>query len=157
MRMPDAPPMPTPARRLRQLQITWAAFLLVVAFYTPIPFLLGSSAPAPPPVLRTGLIFAGLGAAVAAFGTKRWWSNSLLAALQRGGEGDDAWARLRAGCIITWALSETVALIGMAVAIAGRRPTDVLPFSAAAALLLYFHRLSTWPLDALARAEGRPA
>jgi hypothetical protein len=152
------------AEQSRLLQIVWIAFLAAVIVYTPIPWLIiaegADSAAPPPPGVRSGLYFAALGAAVSSFLAKRWWTNSLLAAVHSpsGARGsDDAWARLRIGCVITWALSEAVALIGLTLSIIARRPLDAIPFAAGAALLLCLHRPASWPLQALPRAGGRPA
>jgi F0F1-type ATP synthase membrane subunit c/vacuolar-type H+-ATPase subunit K len=150
------------AEQVRQLRIIWIAFLIAVAVYTPIPFLLvadgeGGTAPVPA-TLRSGMNFAALGAGVASILARRWWTNSLHAALQRDGAAQvsaDPWARLRAGCIISWALSEAVALIGLALAIVTRTPTEGAPFAAGAAALLLYHRPSNWPIDATARG-ARP-
>ena len=122
--------------------------------------LLGDSAPLPPLGVRSGLHFAALGAAASSFVAKRWWSNSLLAAMSAAsgaGVGDDAWARLRIGCVITWALSEAVAIVGLTLSIIARRPLAAVPFAAGAVLLLYLHRPASWPLQALMRLGGHSA
>lgn len=141
------------------LQVIWSAFLLAVVLYTPIPFLvLGAGADggaAAPPGVRSGLYAAALGAAVASFATRRWWTNALLAAARAAATPTDAWARLRAGCILTWALSEAVALIGVGLAVVAHRPADGMPFAAVAALLLCVHRPAAWPLRALEPGGGR--
>jgi hypothetical protein len=152
------------AEQIRLLRIIWIAFLAAVVVYTPIPWLVvaegADRAPPPPPGVRSGLHFAALGAAVSSFVTKRWWTNSVLAAVgspRAAPVGADAWARLRIGCVISWALSEAVAIIGLTLAIIARRPLDAVPFAAAAALLLVWHRPASWPLQALPRAGGRAA
>lgn len=147
------------ADELRLLRVMWIAFLVAVGLYAPVPYFVvteGFDRAAPLPAgVRSGLHFAALGAAVSSFAARRWWTNSLLAAL--GSEGAtparaDVWARLRAGCVITWALSESVALLGFALAMIARRPIDGVPFAAAAAVLLYLHRPAVWPLQALGAA-----
>jgi F0F1-type ATP synthase membrane subunit c/vacuolar-type H+-ATPase subunit K len=150
------------AEQFRLLRIIWIAFLAAVVVYALIAWLVVAEgvdhAPPPPPGVRSGLYFAALGAAVSSFVTKRWWINSALAAVgsPSGAQvGDDAWARLRIGCMISWALSEAVAIIGLTLAIIARRPLDAVPFAAAAALLLVWHRPASWPLQALRRAGGR--
>lgn len=148
----------------RQLHIIWIAFLAAVALYVPIPWLIiaagADTAAAPPPDVRSGLNFAALGAGVSSFVARRWWTSSLLAALHSGPGAQvsaDAWTRLRTGCLITWALSEAVAVIGLAQALVTREPSDAVVPAAAAALLLYRHRPESWPLQAVARTEGQPA
>src|SRR5215470_5342570 len=147
----------TDAGEIRVLYILWIAFLIAVGVYTTVPYVLiregADEAAALPAAARSGLYFAALGAAVSSFAAKRWWSNSLLAAARSVTPARaDAWIRLRAGCVVTWALSELVALLGFALAMIARRPADVLPFTLAAALLLYLHRPAAWPIDALGAA-----
>lgn len=152
------------AEQSRLLHLIWIAFLVAVVAYTPVPWVIiaegADRAPAPPPGMRSGLHWAALGAAASSLVAKRWWTNSLLAAVRTPSGvpvGADAWARLRSGCVVTWALSEAVALIGLTLALIARRPLDAVPFAAGAALLLYLHRPASWPLQALARAGGQPA
>jgi F0F1-type ATP synthase membrane subunit c/vacuolar-type H+-ATPase subunit K len=146
----------TVAEQVKLLHVIWVAFLLAVAAYAPIPFLVvgdgGDTVPAPPAGVRSALLFAALGAAVSSFAAKRWWSNALLAAARAQTAAPvaaEASARLRAGCVITWALSEAVALIGFSLALVARRPAQGVPMAIAAVLLLYIHRPAAWPLAAL--------
>ena len=148
-----------PPNELRVLRVMWIAFLVAIGLYAPMPYLLGAEgldpAAALPAGARSGLHFAALGAAVSSFAARRWWTNSLLAALRSPAATpvrDDVWIRLRAGCLITWALSETVALLGFALAMVARRPLDGVPFAVTAAVLLYLHRPAAWRLDALGSA-----
>ncbi len=159
---PPAARPTTAAEQIKLLHVIWVAFLVAVGLYAPIPFLIlaeGADVAAPAPsAVRSGLHFAALGAAVSSFVAKRWWTNSLLAAVRSAPAAQataDVWARLRAGCVLTWALSEAVALIGLGAALVARRPADGVPLAAAAALLLYFHRPAAWPLQALASARGQ--
>jgi len=146
------------ADELRLLRVMWIAVLVAVGLSAPVPYLViaeGFDRAVPPPAgVQSGLRFAALGAAVSSFAARRWWTNSLLAALGSGATPAraDVWARLRAGCVVTWALSESVALLGLALAMIARRPLDGLPFAAAAAVLLYLHRPAVWPLEALTAA-----
>ena len=146
----------TDAGEIRVLYIIWIAFFVAVGLYAPVPYVLigegADDAATLPAAARSGLYFAALGAAVSSFAAKRWWSNSLLAAVRLQPVTParaDAWIRLRAGCVVTWALSEMVALLGFALAMIARGPADVLPFTVTAALLLYLHRPAAWPIDAL--------
>jgi hypothetical protein len=154
----------TISEQLKLLRVIWLAFLFAVALYAPLPFLVvgegADTAPPPPPGVRSGLRFAALGAAVSSFAARRWWSNSLLAAARATTGAPvrvDGWARLRAGCVITWALSEAVALLGLSLALVVRRPVDGVPMAIAAVLLLYLHRPAVWPVQALRRASGDAA
>ena len=125
------------ATRLRAI---WIAFLIAVAICAPLPFLAvaegeGDRAPVPDAV-RSAMNSAALGAGVASILARRWWTNSLRAALERGPStpvSGDPWARLRAGCIVTWALSEAVAVIGLAMAVVSRDPVAGVPLAAGAA------------------------
>jgi hypothetical protein len=148
---------------VRILRVIWITFVVAVVVYAPIPWLIVSAgadtAAAPPPGVRSGLRFAALGAGASSFVAKRWWTNSLLAAVRSvhaAGGAADVWARLRAGCLIVWALSESVALIGLASALIARRPLEAVPMAVAAVVLLYLHRPASWPLPALERG-GQPA
>jgi hypothetical protein len=141
-----------------RLRATWIAFLVAVALYTPVPFVVvaageGATAPAPE-FIRTAMSSAALGAGVASILARRWWTRSLCAALERDPStpvSGGLWARLRAGCTVTWALSEAVALIGLVGAVLLREPTAGVPLAAAAAALLLYHRPSNWPIAAVER------
>jgi hypothetical protein len=144
------------AEQERLLRIIWFAFLLAIIIYAPLPWLMVSAgadpAAAPPLNVRPGLRFAALGAGASSFVAKRWWTNSLLAAVHStssAGAAPDVWARLRAGCLIVWALSEAVALMGLASALIARRPLEAVPMTIAALVLLYLHRPASWPLPAV--------
>lgn len=149
--------------QLRILHIFWISFLAAVAVYVPVPVLIGAEGgeygAVVPDAVRASMHSAALGAAVASFLARRWWTNSLLAALRRApgpAVRVDPWIRLRAGCLITWFLSDAVAIIGLLLAILTHRPLAGVPFSLGAALLLYLHRPAVWPLDALLHPEGAP-
>jgi hypothetical protein len=149
--------------QVRLLHLIWVAFVLAVVVYAPLPWLVISSgadsAAQPPPGLRSGLRFAALGAGASSFVAKRWWMHSLTAAMQSStavGAAAAIWTRLRAGCLVVWALSESVALIGLASALIGRRPLEVVPMTVAALLLLYLHRPANWPLPATERGGHAP-
>lgn len=154
--MSQAPAMHT------QLRIMWVAFLVAVVVYAPIPVLIidaGADRAAPAnEALRSGLHSGALGAAVASFLSRRWFTNALQAELRSGrGAAGELWARLRIGCLSTWAVSESVALIGLVLALTGRQPFAGLPFAAGALILLFLHRPAVWPIDAVERAESGTA
>jgi hypothetical protein len=148
----------------RRLHMIWLAFLAAVALYAPLPWLIiaegADSVPTPPAGVSSGLNFAALGAGVSSVVAKRWWTNSLRAALQAEPAARvraDLWARLRIGCLITWALSEAVAILGLALALITRQPMESIAPAAAAALLLVLHRPDSWPLQAVAEARESQA
>lgn len=145
----------------KRLRLIWVAFLVAVFLYAPVPWLLITegldSAPPEPAGVNSSLNFAALGAGVSSIIAKRWWIHSLLAA----SEADtgtrlraDLWARLRTGCVITWVLSEAVAMLGLALALVARQPMESVAPTAAAALLLVLHRPESWPLQTVATATG---
>jgi hypothetical protein len=147
---------PAAAEQLRRLHLIWIAFLAMVVTFLPVPWLIVDSgadtAPLPPVGMDSSLNFAALGAGASSIVAKRWWINSLRASL----EGDapasaTAWTRLRTGCLITWALSESVAMLGLALGIVSRQPLESIAPVVAAGLLLYLHRPDSWPLEAVAR------
>lgn len=142
-----------------QLRIMWIAFLAAVAVYTPLPWLIiqaGADGAVPAnEALRSGLHSGALGAAVASFLTRRWFTKALRTALQSGNaSAGELWARLRLGCLSTWMVSESVALIGLMLGLITRQPLDAVPLAAGAAVLLVLHRPSVWPIDDVERAEG---
>lgn len=140
-----------------QLRIIWIAFLVAVAVYAPIPWLvIGAGADDAAPAteaVRSGLHAGALGAGLASFLSRRWWSNAVAAAAQSGGE---AFIQLRTGCLVTWAVSETVALIGLGLALITRQPAEAVPFAAVAVLLLWFHRPAKWPPLTAPAGGGAP-
>jgi hypothetical protein len=151
--MSDAPAMRS------QLRIMWIAFLGAVAVYTPLPWLIiqaGADSTLPAnEALRSGLHSGALGAAVASFLTRRWFTRALHTALQSGSaSAGELWTRLRLGCLSTWMVSEAVALIGLMLGLISRQPLDAVPLAAGAAVLLYLHRPAVWPINAVERAEG---
>ena len=149
---------PAAAEQVRRLQLIWIAFLAMVVAYLPLPWLIVDtgidSAPLPPVGIGSGLNFAALGAGASSFVARRWWINSLRASLESSRDAPTAaspWARLRIGCLITWALSETVALLGVALGIVSRQPLESVAPIVAAGLLLYLHRPERWPIADVAR------
>ena len=73
------------ADHAKQLIMIRYAFLATTALYTPIPFLLAAAgegaAVAVPEAVRSGVSFAALGAGVSSIFARRWWINSVHAAL----------------------------------------------------------------------------
>src|SRR5262249_61029732 len=116
------------ADELRLLRVMWIAVLVAVGLSAPVPYLViaeGFDRAVPPPAgVQSGLRFAALGAAVSSFAARRWWTNSLLAALGSGATPAraDGGARLRARCVGTRALGEARALLRLALAVGDGRP-----------------------------------
>ncbi len=142
-----------------RLRIMWLAFLAAAVIYAFIPWLaiaerLDSAAAATPPLV-SGLRFGAIGVAVASFLLRRNFMRVLLAALQPGAApGTDLWARLQTSCIVTWSVTETVAIVGLFIAFVTRNPYEVLPYVGAAIFLLYMHRLDVWPVEQIEQAAG---
>jgi hypothetical protein len=138
----------TPAAKLR---IIWIAFFAAVCVYSAVPWFvirdrLDTAAP-DTEATRSGLQAGAVGAAVASFLARRRWSKRVLASAQPGGDGD-AWTPLQAGCLVTWAICEVVALAGVATALVARQPAEGVPYALAALFLLYMHRVALWPIPA---------
>lgn len=144
----------------RQLDIMWMAFLGAVVVYTPLPWLIiGAGADDAAPgneAVRSGLHSGALGAAVASFLVRRWFTNALLTARQAGAPVAERWMRLRLGCLSTWMVSEAVALIGLMLALIDRQPLEALPLAGGALVLLVLHRPAVWPFEAVEEAAGAP-
>ena len=144
---------------LARLRIIWIAFFAAVCVYTLVPwFVVGDgldSATANTDAMRSGLQAGAIGAAVASFLSRRRWSKIILEAAQPGAPArGDAWTQLQFGCIITWAICEVVALIGIATALVTRHAVEVVPYAGAALFLLYMHRLAMWPVPQVEPAAG---
>lgn len=129
----------------RLLQIMWRAFVGAAMIYGVVPYLVEPGDDTLTPAAHGAMYSAAAGAAAASFITRRWWLNSVAARRAAGAESE-ARARVKAGAIVTWALSETVSIIGVVRAFLGHDPGYSLPFVVASVLLLYVHRPSTWPL-----------
>ncbi|MEO8603377.1 MAG: hypothetical protein ABI629_12445 [bacterium] len=139
------------ATPLDKLRIIWIAFFAAVCVYALVPWFAlrdGLDAAAPnTEAMRLGLQAGAIGAAMASFLTRRRWSKLIVAAAQPGAApGPDVLTLLQTGCIVTWLISEVVALVGLAVALVTRHAVEVVPYAAAALFLLYMHRLALWPL-----------
>ena len=144
---------------LERLRLIWIAFFLAVCVYALVPWFVafeGLDSAAPSTVaLRSGLHAGALGTAVASFLVRRQCTHRLLAAMQPDAPpAGDLWAQLQTGSVLTWAISEVVALIGVAIALVTRNPYDALPFAGAALFLLYMHRLALWPVALIERTAG---
>jgi F0F1-type ATP synthase membrane subunit c/vacuolar-type H+-ATPase subunit K len=146
----------------KRLRIMWLAYLAAALIYAVLPWFaiaehLDSAAPDTPPLV-SGLRFGAIGAAVASFLVRRQTMTGLAAALQSGAaSGPDLWTRLTSACIITWSVTETVAIVGLFIAFVTRNPYEVVPYVGATVFLLYMHRLAMWPVAEIERATGGAA
>jgi hypothetical protein len=134
---------------LAKLRIIWIAFFAAVCLYSVVPWFVIDdrldSAAANTEAMRSGLQAGAIGAAVSSFLARRRWIKLIIASAEPGGSGD-TWTRLQTGCIVTWAISEIVALVGVATALVTRQPAQGVPYALAALFLLYMHRVALWPI-----------
>lgn len=145
----------------KRLQIMWLAFLAAALIYALLPWFaiaeqLDSAAPDTPPLV-SGLRFGAIGAAVASFLVRRQTMQGLAAAVQSGAATSDLWTRLTTACILTWSVTETVAIVGLFIAFVTRNPFEVIPYVGATVFLLYMHRPAMWPLAQIEEATGGAA
>lgn len=140
-------PQPSLADRARQLNLIHISFVaaifvyvLVIVFQTREPGI-----PADVSVIRPILILA----AVLAAGASIWWRRRATGETQfkplERSSAADSFERLQTDCIITWALSESVAIMGLVLALLSHDYGTFMPFAAAALALLAVHRPGVWP------------
>lgn len=145
----------------KRLRIMWLAFLAAALVYALVPWVaiaeqLDSAAPDTPPLV-SGLRFGAIGAAVASFLVRRQTMQGLAVALQPGAAAVDLWTRLTTACLVTWSVTEAVAIVGLFIAFVTRNPYEVVPYVGATVFLLYMHRPAMWPLAEIERASGGAA
>lgn len=137
------------AAPLGRLRVLWTAFFLTVCTTVVVPFVVidagRDAAAVATPALVSGLHAGAVGAAVASFLVRKRLNDRLLAALAAAVPAPELWVRLLSACLVTWAISEAVAFLGVAIALVTRNPFDAIPFAGAALFLLYMHRVATWP------------
>jgi hypothetical protein len=134
-----------PGQELRILRIVWLAFLGSLVMYAAVLLVLPGGTPAAEElasVLRPFFTLVAVGIGVASFIVKRL-ALAAPASATAPASTDDA-ARLRAACIVAWALSEGVAVLGLVLGFLGGRAADFVPYGVVAALLLYLHRPAAW-------------
>jgi hypothetical protein len=160
--MPEAAHAHT-AQRLQILRVLWLAHCGSVAVFVVVCVMLRSGGPTANAALVATLrpIFWVLALALATVSI--WWRRSFVVAAPppgppgAGGQApDQAWARLQSRCVIVWAMSEAVAVLGLVLGVLTRDVGEFLPFASAAVALLYVHRPAAWRLDSLRRAGSDP-
>lgn len=91
-------------------------------------------------------IFAALAASIAALSF--WWRRRYQNAATPTAAGVAPWAetaaRLGPASIVAWALSESVAVLGLALGMLSGRVDVYVPFLAGSLLLFYLHRPHVW-------------
>ena len=146
--------------RLKILHILWAALGAAIIVYGVVAHVvtpLGSGEDPKLSVLR--LAFAAVSIVTAA--VTFWWRRSF--AVRPGGELSlflkepgvplsseeraTVLERLQVNCIIVWALSESVGIYGLVLAILSGDPNEFMPFGCGALALLMLHRPAMWPIS----------
>lgn len=157
-----------PAQEINVLRLVWISFLVGVAVYTVAFAMLRRAQPSLDPEVATTLRPAFWIAALGLAWLSTWWhqrfAGQSVTAAQGSGSADAgatavAIERLRTGCIVAWAMSEAVAILGLLLGFLTHRSEDFLPFAFGAVALLYMHRPATWPLEQFLRdahAAGNP-
>jgi hypothetical protein len=133
------------------LRIIWMAFLASVGLYVAAFFAVSMAGPAAnPPVLAVlRPLFWSLAAAIGV--ASLWWrrrclarSASPIAPVPGGDTLPASLGRAGTDCVMAWAMSEAVAVLGLVLGLLSHEVDDFLPMAFAAIVLLYLHRPSAW-------------
>jgi F0F1-type ATP synthase membrane subunit c/vacuolar-type H+-ATPase subunit K len=134
----------TSARR-QTLWILWAGFLSAIFVYGVVVMTISTGAQeAAPGAVRLPFLLVALLLA----GASIWWKRRSTGETQfmpATGKQQPSFDQFQTSCLVTWALSEAVGVIGLLLGILTRDPGAFLPFGASAVLLLVIHRPNTWP------------
>jgi hypothetical protein len=157
------------AAELKVLQVLWGALTAAVIAYAGVCFMVtrewGSADPEFARTLYLVIAFTALTTGAASV----WWRRSF--AMSPGSplflfvrESADAppheeavkiaMQRLQTNCVIVWAMSEAVALLGLVLCLLSRDFPAYLPFGTGALLLLHAHRPAAWPVDRILGRTG---
>lgn len=162
-----APLAPALASRLQMLRVLWLAQFVSVALFTLVCVILSQAGGAvitdteALSTVRRFMMIIAIALTIVSFWWRRTFALSranplfLLGAAGSEHPGDRAatiLGRLQVNCIIVWALSEAVAIVGLILGVLSRDLLEYLPFAAGAVVLLYLHRPATWPLDRVSQA-----
>ena len=135
------------AQRIRTLRIIHASFGAAIFVYTLVVAFNydGSGASDTVVALRPALTLA----AVMFAGASIWWRRRAARAMQ-GASAEalvdgSSFERLRTNCIISWAFSQSVAVMGVVMGLLSHQINEFVPFGLAALVLLLAHRPSVWP------------
>ena len=119
----------------RQLQIVRFAMLISILLYFVIASRIPSSALPNPMIFRVIALFALANLGMLVFLRKSLVANPLQA-LRSHPEDSAALAKWKSGQVITWAVSEAIALYGLVLHFMGFPTVQVVPFFLAGALLI---------------------
>lgn len=129
------------------LRIIWQAFLAAVVIYGIACGVVIRSMPPMDPALIDSLRWPlALGALAVGGGSLLWrqhFAQRVSGVVVASGAVDAN--QLLIACVVAWAMSEAVALIGLIVAFLARNVGEFVPFGLGALLLLYVHRPAAWP------------
>jgi F0F1-type ATP synthase membrane subunit c/vacuolar-type H+-ATPase subunit K len=133
------------ATRRQTLWILWAGFLSAVFVYGVVVATIAtpSQQTAAPEALRLSFLLVALPLG----GASIWWKRRSTGETQfmPAAERKPSFEQFQTNCIVTWALSEAVGVVGLLLGILTRDPGAFLPFGVGAALLLVIHRPNSWP------------
>jgi hypothetical protein len=136
------------SKRAQQLRAIYASFAAAIFLYILVLSfnLQGNGQASSDDPMRHAVMLA----AVMFAGASVWWRRRASRAMELipAEEKTDgsAFNRLRTNCIITWSLSESVAVMGLILGFLAHDLRAFAPYAAAALGLLTIHRPSTWPL-----------
>lgn len=137
----------TRAPRRQTLWILWGGFVAAVLVYGLVVVMAvehGQQSAGAPPFLR--LVFTA--AALVLAGASIWWrrrvtgQTQFMPATEKQSASYDAF---QTNCVLTWALSEAVGVLGLLLGLLSRDLGAFLPFAAGAVMLLITHRPDVWP------------
>jgi len=137
----------TSASRRQTLWILWGGFFAAILVYGLVVVMTvdpGQQPAAAPGSLR--LLFT-IGALLLA-GASIWWRRRVTGQTQfmpASEEQSGSYDTFQANCVLTWALSEAVGVLGLLLGLLARDPGAFLPFAVGAIMLLIIHRPDVWP------------
>ena len=136
----------TPKTWARTYRVIWASFgaapfvytvVLLVTISTTADNVIAANSLLPQIITPAALTCAGLSI---------WWRQRYNSgpAISSTEPGRDQLETLGKACIVAWALSEAVAILGLTLGIMTARVDVALPFLSGAVVLFYLHRPSAW-------------
>ena len=133
----------------RGLQIIWLAFVSSIVFYLFILMLLSQQSDGfdegALEYLRPAFWVLATILAIASFVWRQQVAD--LDSSRRRISATTGFLRLRVACLVTWALSEAVAVLGLVLGALTYRFADYAPLVTVGVILLFVHRPAAWPID----------
>ena len=141
---------PSSAQQKQLLKVIWFAMLSAIGSYTVVCLLVVGIQDAGRRAENDSLRYAMTGIATVLGVISVWWRwHFLSASTTQEAPAKLSFARLQSHSLVVWALSEAVAIVGLAMGLLTQSFAEFLPFAVAAAALLLLHRPSNLPLDRL--------